>query len=98
MRVLGGSLGSTWPGLVPDVDGAIAETLATRLATALEEPYKVANRSHHCAASIGLALYPEHANTLTGLLRAADQAMYRAKARCRGVTNVRNADLLEKAS
>ena len=36
-------------------------------------------------------------NTLTGLLRAADQAMYRAKARCRGVTNIRQRDLLEKA-
>ena len=51
----------------------------------------------HGAASIGLALYPQNANTLTGLMREADQAMYRAKARCRGVSNVRSADLLEKA-
>ncbi len=50
-----------------------------------------------CAASIGLALYPEHANTLTGLLREADQAMYRAKARCRGADKPRSTDLLEKA-
>ena len=42
-------------------------------------------------------LYPDNANTLTGLLREADQAMYRAKARCRGVTNIRGDDLLEKA-
>ena len=50
-----------------------------------------------CAASIGLALYPENANTLTGLLREADQAMYRAKARCRGVADISHTDLLEKA-
>jgi GGDEF domain-containing protein len=30
-----------------------------------------------------LAHYPDNANTLTGLLREADQAMYRAKARNR---------------
>jgi hypothetical protein len=30
-------------------------------------------------------------------MREADQAMYRAKARCRGGTNIRSADLLEKA-
>ena len=51
----------------------------------------------HCAASIGLALYPKNANTLTGLLREADQAMYRAKARTRGVTDIHGEDLLEKA-
>ena len=44
-----------------------------------------------------MALYPTNANTLTGLLREADQAMYRAKARCRGVTDIRRRDLLEKA-
>jgi hypothetical protein len=35
--------------------------------------------------------------TLTGLLRAADQAMYRAKVRCRGVSAVGRSDLLGKA-
>jgi GGDEF domain-containing protein len=44
-----------------------------------------------------LALYPENASTLTGLPREADQAMYRAKARCRGVTDIRGYGLLEKA-
>ena len=75
----------------------MAEKLANRLAMSLEEPYLIGNQELSCAASIGLALYPKNANTLTGLLREADQAMYRAKARCRGVTNIRSADLLEKA-
>jgi predicted signal transduction protein with EAL and GGDEF domain len=64
---------------------------------ALEEAYLIDGEQLQCAASIGLALYPRNANTLTGLMREADQAMYRAKARCRGVTNIRSADLLEKA-
>jgi predicted signal transduction protein with EAL and GGDEF domain len=50
-----------------------------------------------CAASIGLALYPTNANTLTGLLREADQAMYRAKARTRGASELHHDDLLERA-
>lgn len=64
---------------------------------ALEEPYLIGGERHQCAASIGLALYPKNANTLTGLMREADQAMYRAKARCRGVHEVQSEDLLEKA-
>jgi GGDEF domain-containing protein len=42
-------------------------------------------------------LYPDNASTLTGLLREADQAMYRAKARSRGVSDITSSDLLEKA-
>ena len=83
--------------LVPDVEPTVAGKLAERLATALEEAYLIGDETLKCAASIGLALYPKNANTLTGLMREADQAMYRAKARCRGVTNIRSADLLEKA-
>jgi predicted signal transduction protein with EAL and GGDEF domain len=71
--------------------------LAKRLTVALDEPYVIGSQQHHCAASIGLALYPTNANTLTGLMRAADQAMYRAKARCRGASDVHSDDLLEKA-
>ena len=75
----------------------VAGKLAARLTKRLEEPYSVGAETHHCAASIRLALYPENASTLTGLLRAADEAMYRAKARCRGVSDVSDIDLLEKA-
>jgi diguanylate cyclase (GGDEF)-like protein/PAS domain S-box-containing protein len=35
-------------------------------------------------ASIGIALFPEHGDTLDEVLRAADQAMYRAKAAGKG--------------
>jgi diguanylate cyclase (GGDEF)-like protein len=95
--IIGRPGGDEFVVLVPDVTGEVAEKLATRLASALEEPYHIEDQELDCAAAIGLALYPEHANTLTGLLRAADQAMYRAKARCRGVTDIDQSDLLEKA-
>lgn len=95
--IIGRPGGDEFVALVPDVTAEVADKLANRLATALEEKYLIGDQTHHCAASIGLALYPKNANTLTGLMREADQAMYRAKARCRGVTNIRSADLLEKA-
>lgn len=95
--IIGRPGGDEFVVLVPDVDGEVAEKLATRLAFALEQPYHIGDEELDCAAAIGLALYPEHANTLTGLLRAADQAMYRAKARCRGSTDIDQSDLLEKA-
>jgi len=95
--IIGRPGGDEFVALVPDVDSAVADKLATRLTSALEEPYLIGRERLQCAASIGLALYPKNASTLTGLLREADQAMYRAKARCRGVTEFSGRDLLEKA-
>lgn len=95
--IIGRPGGDEFVALVPDVKPKVAEKLAARLTRRLEEPYIVGSETLHCAASIGLALYPEHANTLTGLLRVADQAMYVAKARCRGVSDISDTDLLEKA-
>jgi diguanylate cyclase (GGDEF)-like protein/PAS domain S-box-containing protein len=95
--IIGRPGGDEFVALVPDVTADVADKLAKRLTIALEEPYIIGAERHYCAASIGLALYPKNANTLTGLMREADQAMYRAKARCRGVHVVRSDDLLEKA-
>jgi diguanylate cyclase (GGDEF)-like protein len=95
--IIGRPGGDEFVALVPDVDDEVADRLAKRLTATLEQPYNIGRQQLHCAASIGLALYPKNANTLTGLLREADQAMYRAKARTRGVTDIRGEDLLEKA-
>ena len=96
--IIGRPGGDEFVALVPDVDADVADSLAIRLTKGLEEPYVIGDKTLHCAASIGLALYPDNANTLTGLLREADEAMYRAKARTRGVTDIRGGDLLEKAT
>ena len=95
--IIGRPGGDEFVALVPDVDSDVADQLAKRLTNSLEEPYNIGRQKLVCKASIGLALYPRNANTLTGLLREADQAMYRAKARCRGVSNIRGDDLLERA-
>jgi diguanylate cyclase (GGDEF)-like protein len=95
--IIGRPGGDEFVALVPDVTANVADKLAGRLTDALEAPYNIGSETMRCAASIGLALYPDNANTLTGLLREADQAMYRAKARCRGASDPRRDDLLEKA-
>jgi len=95
--IIGRPGGDEFVALVPDVDADIAGNLASRLTKSLEAQYVIGEETLICAASIGLALYPENANTLTGLLREADQAMYRAKARCRGLPESSGEDRLEKA-
>ena len=95
--IIGRPGGDEFVALIPDVDAAAAEILAERMAASLEEAYRIHGQSLRCTASIGLALYPKHANTLTGLLRAADQAMYRAKSRARGQPRRDGVVLLEKA-
>jgi diguanylate cyclase (GGDEF)-like protein len=95
--IIGRPGGDEFVALVPDVDSEVAGKLAARLTNALEDTYIIGRQQLRCAASIGLALYPKNANTLTGLLREADQAMYRAKARCRGNSETGACELLEKA-
>ena len=95
--IIGRPGGDEFVALVPNVYPEIAERLAGRLTEALERPYSVGSDTLLCSASIGLALYPEHAQTLTGLLRAADQAMYRAKNRAHELEVSVRKRLLEKA-
>jgi diguanylate cyclase (GGDEF)-like protein len=95
--IIGRPGGDEFVALVPDVSAQTADMLATRLTDALEQAYMIGPHELRCAASIGLARYPQNASTLTGLMREADQAMYRAKARCRDATDIQKGDLLEKA-
>ncbi len=48
--------------------------------TRLSEPFDLADQEISIGASIGIALRPEHGTTLHDLMRAADAAMYHAKA------------------
>lgn len=56
-----------------------AEDLAERLVVDLRQPYEVAGRTVHAAASVGVAIFPEEGETLDALMQYADAAMYAAK-------------------
>lgn len=56
-----------------------ARGVAATLSEALEKPFEFAGLSLEIGGSIGIALYPYHANDETRLLQCADVAMYMAK-------------------
>jgi diguanylate cyclase (GGDEF)-like protein len=65
--------------LIKDADTEAATVAAARLRAALGRPYALAGISLHVGASIGIAVFPEHAQDASTLLRHADVAMYEAK-------------------
>jgi diguanylate cyclase (GGDEF)-like protein/PAS domain S-box-containing protein len=65
--------------LTVDADEAGAVAVATKVARALEQPFFIEELSLQTNASIGIALFPEHAGDAEELVRRADVAMYNAK-------------------
>jgi diguanylate cyclase (GGDEF)-like protein len=61
-------------------DAARGGAIATRLVSALQEPFEVDGILLDVRASVGLACYPEHGSAPDELLRGADVALYVAKA------------------
>ena len=57
----------------------IAHETAQRIITALGTPIRIENQRLSVAASIGIAVYPDHGRAPEALVRSADLAMYRAK-------------------
>ncbi len=60
---------------------AEVEMIARRIVLAIAEPFELQGNSIDIGASIGVAVSPDHGGTVEALMRAADLAMYRAKAR-----------------
>jgi diguanylate cyclase (GGDEF)-like protein len=60
-------------------DEASASAAGLRLRAALERSFAVGGIRVHIDASIGIALFPQHAHDALGLLQRADVAMYEAK-------------------
>jgi len=65
--------------VLSNTDGEGAETAARKVLIALETPVQLEKESVTIRASIGIALYPDHGNEVSALLRCADHAMYAAK-------------------
>ena len=64
-------------------DAGNAMSLARKLLASISGPMALGSQNVSLTASFGIALYPEHASGTHGLLKAADAAMYEAKARGR---------------
>ena len=66
--------------VLPDASLAAAEKLAARLLSELQKPARLGAASiDFVTPSIGIALFPEHAQSPEALIKAADSAMYDAK-------------------
>jgi diguanylate cyclase len=62
-----------------NADAATAAAVARTMRDHLREPFVLVGMPLHVAASIGIALFPEHGRTPSMLLQHADVAMYEAK-------------------
>jgi diguanylate cyclase (GGDEF)-like protein/PAS domain S-box-containing protein len=56
-----------------------AALVAEKIIKAINDPYLIQDQSINIGISIGIALFPEHAQTADNLIKAADAAMYIAK-------------------
>ncbi len=74
-----------------------AHAVAADLLDALDVPFEAGGRPIYITASIGIALAPEHGEDAETLIRAADAAMYLAKAEGRNTTRVFQPELSDRA-
>ncbi len=61
-------------------DRAAAANVAKDMIASLTEPFEAGGKTCSVGASIGIAMFPEHATNDAELLRCADETMYRVKA------------------
>ena len=76
---------------------AVATTVAQRLIDALRDPIRVANKEVFTSASVGIAYADVQYTRAEELLRDADTAMYRAKARGRSCYEIFDENLRAEA-
>src|SRR5829696_6984119 len=97
--LLGRHGGDEFALLLTDLDGTDADerlerahALAARILSALRDPLSIDDTEFALDASVGIAVYPDHASTPDDLLRHADTAMYQAKATGHGNVAVYEAE------
>lgn len=75
-----------------------AEAAGLKLVDAFRRPLAVEGREITVSVSVGASLYPDHEHRAEGLLRAADAALFRAKALGRNQLAMFTPELLETAT
>ena len=77
--ILGRLGGDEFAIVLPGIEEADVRHVAARLVQTASEAYIIQGQEIQCAASVGIALMPEHGEELWDLISMADQAMYDAK-------------------
>ncbi len=72
------------------------ENLCINLIRVLNQPFHINEHTLHIGCSIGVSFFPEHGKSYLELLRAADIAMYRAKAQGSEQFQIFNLDLAQE--
>jgi diguanylate cyclase (GGDEF)-like protein len=75
--------------LASDPDEFSARAVAERVHQRLKEPFRIEDREVTIGGSVGIALFPDHATDVEGLLKAADGPMYQAKRDGGGIRSAR---------
>ncbi|MDQ1510447.1 MAG: hypothetical protein QOG50_2291 [Actinomycetota bacterium] len=84
--------------LVSDAkDKEAAVAAATKIIDVFSQPFLAGSHELHTSTSIGVALYPSDGTDVEALLKHADSAMYRAKARGRNAFELFTPDLSIRA-
>ncbi|MES9861238.1 MAG: EAL domain-containing protein [Candidatus Thiodiazotropha sp. LLP2] len=76
----------------------LAEDKTQKIQEALTHPFQLGDKEIHMSASIGIALFPVHADNPNDLLKRADFAMYQAKSFGRNNVSFYSPDMQEKAN
>jgi predicted signal transduction protein with EAL and GGDEF domain len=97
--VLGRLAGDEFTMFFPDLHGReAASRIARAIQFALSERFDLGSQHIELGASIGIACYPDHGDTLSALLRSADIAMYHAKHEGRNRAEMFTAELALEAA
>ena len=97
--VIGRLAGDEFTMFFPFLPGpSAAARIARAVQFALSERFDLGSQHVELGASIGIACYPDHGDTLSALLRAADVAMYHAKHQGRGRAEIYSSELALEAA